>query len=500
MGKTYSISIKLGVLEKFSVPLNKLGGAFNKISAKARNLTERIRKMGKAWDKIGNDFVKGGEKMMKGVSLPLLAIAGLALRSSAKIETLRISFESLLGSTEAAKKTMEELIDFAAKTPFQIEGIGRAAKQLLAANVESKNLKSTLKVLGDIAAGADVPLSDMASIFAKIKNKGKAMTEEILQLSDRGIPIINVLADQMGVAKDQIFDMASKGKISFDVITKAMKSMSEKGGVFEDQMKKQSNTLNGVFSTLKDNGVLALVALGDQIVQVTDLKTKINSLIKSIQDITKGFKEFTANNPGITEFLFTLTGILAVMGPSLFLIGKIIKAYRMFAIIIGAVKAGLLGQAVATNASTLALAANRVALIASAAASKIAAVASAIFNAVLNANPIMLIATAIIGAAALIIANWESVKDFFVDMMDVVGKVFDAVINPFGIGGKKEIVNTSKIAGKIGDSKSETDINLKVQAEPGTSVLTDKVSRKKGAARVKTQTSGYTGNIVPVAG
>ena len=88
------------------------------------------------------------------------------------------------------------------------------------------------------------------------------MTLELLQLSDR-IPIIDVLAKQMKVPKQAIFDLASKGKIGFEILATAMESMTKDGVTFADQMKKQSASLFGLFSTPKDNVFNALAEIGD---------------------------------------------------------------------------------------------------------------------------------------------------------------------------------------------------------------------------------------------
>ena len=59
------------------------------------------------------------------------------------------------------------LTDFTAKTPFQLEDVGAAAKMLLSFGVAGDDIIDRLQVLGDIAAGANVPLQDMAAIYGK---------------------------------------------------------------------------------------------------------------------------------------------------------------------------------------------------------------------------------------------------------------------------------------------------------------------------------------------
>ena len=57
--------------------------------------------------------------------------AGLAIKEAGKFETITTQFEVLTGSVEQAKKTVKDLQNFAATTPFQFEGIAKASQQLL---------------------------------------------------------------------------------------------------------------------------------------------------------------------------------------------------------------------------------------------------------------------------------------------------------------------------------------------------------------------------------
>jgi tape measure domain-containing protein len=244
------------------------------------------------------------------------AVAGVGtsvVRATASVQTMTVALESMLGSTSAANKLVDELKQFSAKTPFQLENIAAATKQLLAAGVQADQIVARLKVLGDIAAGANIPLADMASIFAKIQNKGKAMTEELLQLSDRGIPIIRELAEVMGVAESAVFELASQGKITADIMDEAFKRMTSKGGIFADQMIKQSGTLAGKFSTLTDNVNLLAAEIGDTLTPAMD--GALDSMIDMTQGMTNFIKKGKEAN-STYQSLGTILGGLA-LGPGI---------------------------------------------------------------------------------------------------------------------------------------------------------------------------------------
>tara|TARA_Y100000593_G_C4321560_1_gene344100 strand:+ start:3675 stop:5930 length:2256 start_codon:yes stop_codon:yes gene_type:complete len=283
-----------------------------KIGANVTDFDKKLSKVQNNLQNVGKKMQSIGKGMTVGITAPLGLLGAAALKSASDLETMGVAFESMLGSGEAASQMVKDLSDFTAKTPFQLEGVGKAAKQLLSFGVQGDQVIGKLKFLGDIAAGANIPLSDMASIFGKSKAKGKAMTEELLQLSDRGVPVIDTLAKKMRVSKEAIFDMASKGKISFEILQDSLISLTQEGGVFANQMEKQSNTMAGIWSTLKDNIGLALADIGNSIVEGFDLKNALKSAIAWIQELTKRFKELS---PQTKKIIVVVAGLAAAAGP-----------------------------------------------------------------------------------------------------------------------------------------------------------------------------------------
>jgi len=467
MAKTFDFSVIFSVIEKVTSPLRKAGRAFQKLGEEVKAVGRRMSSMGKS--------------LTMKLTLPLGIFAGVAIKTAADIETMQVAFESLLGSGEEAGKMVKDLIDFTAKTPFQLEGVGKAAKQLLSFGVKADEMQDTLKFLGDIAAGANVPLSDMAAIFGKSKAKGKAMTEELLQLSDRGVPIIDVLAKGFGVAKDKIFDMASKGKISFAAIEKAMRSMSGKGGLFEDQMKKQSATIAGIFSTLKDNVVLAMAEVGKVLVDVFDLKNNMSKLISVIQKGVKIFSEFAKEHPGLIKIAAALLAIAAVAGPLLIVVGSIIS---------------MVGGIVALVAAGGGLAAITAALI------PILAVVGAITAAFVG-----------VGLAIYqVIKHWDNLKmDFLLGWEWIKEKVFDPILKGVelisaaastvkgvfvgdqpkgGYSGEEQFFGKGGLAGF---EKQQTEIKIKIASDKDSIATVEEVKNITGSPNVNIATEAYVG-------
>ena len=299
----------------------RIGAIITNLEKNLKKATNDLQKFSNKSKAIGRRFESTGKSLTKGLTLPLALLAAGAINASKNLETLETSLSVMTGSAEKGKKLLKELTDFAAKTPFQLEGIGNTAKQLLAFGFSSAEVKNNLKFLGDAAAGSGNDLGSLGQIFGQVSAAGKLTGERLNQLQERAVPIGSALAKSMGVAESSIKEMVSKGKISFADFEKAFKSLSEEGGIFAGAMEKQSKTLAGVFSTLKDNVNLALGELGNEIVETFDLKQVVTDLTKYIQKIVQKFKSLdSATKKSIVKW-----------GALLLAIGPVITAIGLFA-------------------------------------------------------------------------------------------------------------------------------------------------------------------------
>jgi len=327
----FNISYIYKAVDRFSSTANRMARAAN-------NFTSRVRKSNLEIKKFGRSVRHAGARIAAFVTTSMGLFSFGMLKAAGTMEQMEVSFESMLGSANKAKLLMKDLVSFAAKTPFELVGISRATKQLLAFGIKQKDIISNLQILGDISAGAEVPLTDMAAIFGKVKAKGKAMTEEILQLNDRGIPIIDVLAKKFKVAKNEIFEAASQGKISFKIVSNALESMTKKGGIFHNQMIKQSRTLFGLFSTMRDVIFNAFAVMGKDLIKVTNLKEKMVQLSNWIEIATEKFKSLS---PRTKQLIASALMLVAALGPLLLLVGGLVLAFTLLASPIGLITMGI---------------------------------------------------------------------------------------------------------------------------------------------------------------
>ena len=282
------------IVLELDLETGKVISEFNQVERKAKT----------SGKKAGDNFSDGFKNSLSALATRATqvgavigaAFAGFATKgafSAAKaIEGIETRFEVLLGSAGAAQKQVEQLVDFAATTPFQLEGLADASAQLLAFGFEQDKIIDNLKVLGDVAAGSGSDLKDIALIFGQIRAAGKLTGERLLQLQERAIPIGAALAKSFGVAETQVRGLVSAGKVGFADVEKALQDLTGQAGLFENATIKQSKTLGGLVSTLSDNFFALQVAIGKALGPA--FKTIVASGISLFQRLTVSVKNNTS--------------------------------------------------------------------------------------------------------------------------------------------------------------------------------------------------------------
>lgn len=249
---------------------------------------------------------------------------GLAVQA----EQAEISFKTMLGSASAAKQMLGELSQFAATTPYESPEVIEAAKKLLAYGVEAENISSTLRMLGDVASGVGAPLGDIAYLFGTAKTQGRLFAEDVNQFTNRGIPIIKALAATMGIAEGSVKQLVSEGKVGFPELQAAMEYLTAEGSQFGGMMAAQSQSVAGLWSTLKDNLGMTLRQIAEQFMGAFDVKGVMGDAIAGLEGIKTAAMNagpYIAEIGGIARAVFdsmrtvatnALTAITSMFGES----------------------------------------------------------------------------------------------------------------------------------------------------------------------------------------
>jgi len=266
-----------------------------------------------------------GKSMMTHVTAPLLAAAGASLHAYQKFQTLEIGFSAMMHSAKKGHQMMVMLKDFASRGVFTASDVMTAGSQLITAGVPASQVKEDLKMLGDIAAGTGRRISDVASMYTRVKMIGHAYFIDFRMAGINQIDLLKQMSKGLGVTTQDVARYASQGLITFDMYRNALKSMTNKNGIFFNQIYLHLHTMLGATNKLKENLELTAGAFGAQLdeqYKVTDNLLRYSEMLKRVYDDMPGF---IARHKTLISTLATLAKFLVVIGPILYGMSLIIK-------------------------------------------------------------------------------------------------------------------------------------------------------------------------------
>lgn len=203
--------------------------------------------------------------------------------SNAQMEQYITSFSVMLGDADKAQKMMSELTDFAAVTPFELPDVVKNAEMLMNYGVEADKVIEKMSQLGNLAGGNAQKLDRVTLAYGQMLAKGKVLGEEMRQMLEAGVPILQAIADTMGITTAEVQDLASKSKIGIAELDAAIASLTSDGGKFAGMMEQQSRTFLGMASTAKD--VLAQIGRDIGSEAFDNLKDKFSELMDKIEEL-----------------------------------------------------------------------------------------------------------------------------------------------------------------------------------------------------------------------
>lgn len=231
-------------------------------SKKTKDQTEKDSE--ESSNKFAANWSSAGAKAAKAIGAAAVAIGAAAVGGiaalgkmgveyNAQMEMYTANFAVLLGGQEKAVKKMEQLKEYAAKTPFELSDLADATKTLLAFNVAEEDSAQVLSMLGDISLGSAEKLETLTRAFGKMHSSQKVSREDIDMMIDAGFNPLLLVSEKTGESIQDLYDRISEGEMAVSEITEAMQQATSKGGQFYKGTETGAQTLSGKFSTLKDN-------------------------------------------------------------------------------------------------------------------------------------------------------------------------------------------------------------------------------------------------------
>lgn len=245
---------------------DKASGTFKKVelqSSKTKRSVDNLNKgskngaddAGSAWSKT-NSVLRGTALIAAGVVAVRMGynLSKDAVMAAAQLEKYNVTLKTMLGSTSAARDRMEEYLDVAKKTPFELSQVVEAGNQLQAIGRYSRE---NLEMLGDLAAASGKPMEQVMNAYAKLATgqKGEAvnMFRDLLISTDDW-------TKATGRAKAKNGELLASTEQMIKALPKIMK---EKG--FFGMMASQAETTEGKLSNAKDAVFSLSASIGERL-------------------------------------------------------------------------------------------------------------------------------------------------------------------------------------------------------------------------------------------
>tara|TARA_R110000822_G_scaffold171733_2_gene311466 strand:- start:6063 stop:8345 length:2283 start_codon:yes stop_codon:yes gene_type:complete len=311
---TYSIDINtkqaLGGIQQLQKQLNRTDKA--------------IKKVDKSSQGFGSSL--GGLKtILAGV------VSGAALKGiigvTARFEDLRTTLGSVFGSAQKGAQAFSAIQEMSTKTQFGIEDLSNTFIKLAGAGIQpTEKLLKTFTDTAAVTTDSVGTLNAMTDLFSRTTQGGLGL-EELNRLGDKGIPVFEILAEKLGITRNEISEFGKSAEGARKITEALAEGLDERfGGATESRLGNLSTLMSNFSIAIKNAagqiGEAMGPALKNLISIVTDFITKNGELANTVGEVLGSALNGVAyllqlladNSKLVIQAVFTLTVALGARG------------------------------------------------------------------------------------------------------------------------------------------------------------------------------------------
>lgn len=196
------------------------------------------------------------------------------------IEEAQSKLKGLGNTAEDITTIMENANNAVTGTAYGLGDAASVAASMVASGIKpGKELEQVLTTLADTSAIAGASITDMGLIFGSVAARGKLQGDDMMQMLGRGIPVLQIVAAEVGKTSAEVSKMVSNGEVNFELFARAMENYV--GGAAQSM----GNTVSGAISnTIAAMGRFGAVWLDPGFKKAPEFFTGVT---KGINEITK---------------------------------------------------------------------------------------------------------------------------------------------------------------------------------------------------------------------
>ncbi len=267
--------------EKAALATQRMNDAERQLAQSLRSTTNEMR---------GQSQMLSDLKMLATQYLGVWGAQGFLnniIKIGGQLESQRLSLTAILGQRSYANDLFENIQDLALKSPFGVVQLDQYSKNLSAFGFQYNELFDMTKRLADIAAGTGTDFGRLALALGHVRSEMALTGYTLRQFSMANVPMLKMLAENLGVTPGEIRKMVREKKIGYDEVEKVLKDLTDEGGMFYNMQEVMSEAVSAKFKNLKDSmdimyGQMAESVVGDM----------LKGIAAGLTEVTKRWETF----------------------------------------------------------------------------------------------------------------------------------------------------------------------------------------------------------------
>ena len=256
----------------------------------AKRAKKQFQEISKAAKKEGDAIKDAFREVYKAIGIAFSAQQAVAfvrqiVNVRSEIQSLEVSFRTLLGSQQASTELMQQMKEFAAATPLQIGDLAKAAQTMLGFNLAAEEVMPMLKAIGDISMGDAQKFQSLTLAFSQMSSVGKLMGQDLIQMINAGFSPLAVMSETTGKSIKRLKEEMSHGAISADMVKQAFIDATSEGGKFYGMLASQGDTVKGAIAQLSGAITDMLNGIGERSEGI------IKGSVKSLQWLAQNYEK-----------------------------------------------------------------------------------------------------------------------------------------------------------------------------------------------------------------
>ena len=216
------------------------------------------------------------------------------------LEQTKVALKYLTGDAARGDSFLYALEDFAAKTPYTLESAAQAARQLMSMSFKDSEVLGILQTLSDASAvsgGSNDAFNRIVYALGQIRTAGKLMTRDLMQIAQAGIPVFEILQEELGLTAEQVQNIGKEGIGTMEGIEAILNGLNKRYAGAADEI---SATTEGLWSTIVDNSLL----LGNAL--TTDIQASKKAFLQALGDMLADAREIMmkSGRGGVLDHMF----------------------------------------------------------------------------------------------------------------------------------------------------------------------------------------------------